>query len=372
MKRLYLDQLKPGHVVAEAVCNSRGIAILQAGTVLTSRYIERLRDLGILSISVKADEKAGGGPLEAAHIHHPLPQAEGRSFALTDINSFIRHYLHRWSDDVLQMRLPAGLDERFPSLFNTIILEIVSQSHIVGELGHLWSFDRYLFEHSLHVAVYAGMLGMAVGYDRVKLQELIAGALLFDIGMTHLPQSLVKKEGLLTDEERKLLKTHTTEGCRRLLGKGVSNVVAQCALQHHERFDGTGYPFALKGVEISQQAQIVSICDVYDALLSPRHHRNAYTESETLEFLFASGHSYFHTDMVKLFLRYVASYPESRAVLLSSGQIGLVTASCLGLPHRPVIRIIRESDGTPVIRPYEINLLHKPELNIVHSLENVK
>lgn len=359
MRRLTSGQWKPGVIVAEAVHNSWGNVILQKGTELTAPYIERLKKLGISEIVAEEE-----GAQAAAHETSGQDGLSGEGSLPIDV------YLKQWMEGVLHYQLSAELDKRFPELFHTIMREILSKPQIVKEVGRLRAYDRYLFEHSLQVALYAGMLGTAVGYDHDRLLELTVGALLFDVGMMQLPQSMIKKEGVLTQHERQLLTTHTIEGFHNLLAmEGVTVISARCALMHHERYDGKGYPFGLKGEEILEQAQIISICDVYDALRSPRHHRNAFTENEALEFLFASGHTFFHTDLVKLFLRYVACYPVSSTVRLNNGQVGLVTSSDAGLPHRPVIRIIKEADGTPVLQPYEVNLLDKPELTIIQSLK---
>ncbi len=388
LKKVTVNELKPGHVVAAAVCNPAGAAILQEGIVLTNRYIERLRQMRITSVMIKPEsagvsaqiEKKGEMPAkrlspsvispEARPHARPHINASARSGMKPDaVNPELRSRLSGLLDYMLQRSLPAEMDKRFPYLFHLIMREIVSEPRIERELEVLWQYDRHLFQHAFQVAWYSGMLGMAAGYDRSRLLELATGAILSDIGMTALPQTLIKKAGVLSEEERQLLHAHPAEGHRRMLELGLPVASAKCALQHHERYDGSGYPHQLKREEISEEAQIVAICDVYDALLSPRMYRHAYTETETLEFLFAAGHSYFHIDLVKLFLRYVASYPESRAVRLSNGQIGLVAGSGSGLLHRPIVRVIREADGTPVMWPYEINLSHKPEITIIHSLK---
>jgi HD-GYP domain-containing protein (c-di-GMP phosphodiesterase class II) len=172
----------------------------------------------------------------------------------------------------------------------------------------------------------------------------------------------------LTGVERKLMENHTREGYQILWGiEGISESSAKCALLHHERYDGSGYPRRIKGFEIPEHVQIVAISDMYDALTSPRYYRNAYTENDATELLFAAGNLYFDADVVKLFFRHISIYPESRMIQLSSGQVGIVSSTQSGMANRPVIKIVREADGTKVGNPYEIDLTVKHDVFILHS-----
>lgn len=108
--------------------------------------------------------------------------------------------------------------------------------------------------------------------------------------MTRMPRSLIRAKRRLSQEERKTLENHAIEGYRIMMAlDGVSTESAKCALLHHERYDGSGYPVRMSGGEIPEMAQMVAMADVFDALTSPRYHRQAYTENEAIEFLFGAG-----------------------------------------------------------------------------------
>ena len=244
--------------------------------------------------------------------------------------------------------------------------EIANIRPITEELGVLWQTDRFLFEHSLRVGLLSGVMGLALKFDLVRLFDLVLGGLLLDIGMTTIPQDLLCKKEPLSAEEKALIRQHTTEGFRILSSiSGVSRTAAKCALPHHERYRGEGYPFGLKADELPVNAQIVGLADVYDALLSPRHHRSAFTPSETVEYLFAAGNYDFDITLVELFLSNVYIFPVSTVVCLSSGQIGIVSEHRRSIYNRPIVKIIREADGTPVTMPYEVNLLYHPNLTVM-------
>jgi HD-GYP domain-containing protein (c-di-GMP phosphodiesterase class II) len=263
----------------------------------------------------------------------------------------------------------ASFEEKFRMYFRSIIYNLVSSSFLMEQLTALHQMDFFLFQHSLKVAVSAAVIGLAQEFDYEQLRELIIGALCFDIGMTRLPEQLVRKTKSLTEAERDQLEYHTIYGYQILSShKDIPKSAALCALQHHERYDGTGYPYRAKQTDIHPYAQIVALCDVFNALISPRHYRNAYTLSEAVEFLYAAGNKYFDVSLIKHFLKHICVYPVESKVLLSNGKIGVVTSADHETVHRPVVKVIREPDGSVVHSPYEIDLKQSVDVVIVNTL----
>ncbi len=131
------------------------------------------------------------------------------------------------------------------------------------------------------------------------------------------------------------------------------------------RYRGSGYPLGMKTDKIPEFAKIVGISDVYNALGSTRHHRNAYGPGEAIEYLFAAGNYEFEWDLIKSFLDHVTIYPVSTVVKLSSGQIAMVTETAGRPIQRTVVQIICESDGAVVKSPYLLDLQQHPNVVIV-------
>jgi HD-GYP domain-containing protein (c-di-GMP phosphodiesterase class II) len=127
----------------------------------------------------------------------------------------------------------------------------------------------------------------------------------------------------------------------------------------------------LKADDTPEFAQIVGLADIYDALTSPRHYRKAFTPGEAVEYLFAAGNYDFDMSLIWVFLRNVFIFPVSSVIRLSSGQIGIVSEADGSLNHRPVVQIIREADGTPVARPYPVDLAVVRNLTIVGAAPEV-
>lgn len=337
-----------------------GSVLLGTGVELNERFIERLRNMGVDAVYVEDEWTSDIIPEEVI-------RDETYRRAVDTIYKTIGSLM---DNPVNKGRaLTPDLGRTFRALFGEIIQDLLGRQDIMYSLASIHVKDGYLFHHSVNVAVLAGIMGMAKGYNRNQIEELGIGALLFDIGMTKVPKELLHKTSPLTAEERAIVEKHTTEGFDMLRSfHDISLLSAHCALQHHERFNGSGYPRGLKGSEIHEYAQIVAIADVYDALTSPRSYRNRYSPSEAIEYLFGSGNTQFDLELIKLFCRHISIYPVATTVMLNTGQIAVVTANNPLAVHRPVVRVLREADGKPVSSPYEIDLQDDLQLMIVKEL----
>jgi putative nucleotidyltransferase with HDIG domain len=145
--------------------------------------------------------------------------------------------------------------------------------------------DEYTEEHTRRVALRAVQVGEELGLSPARLRELATGGLVHDIGKLSVPNSILRKPGALTDDEFAVVKRHAEIGSRMLADLGFSKAVARLVLDHHERLDGSGYPRGLTGPMISFEARILAVCDVYDALISNRVYREAFSHEEAIAIL---------------------------------------------------------------------------------------
>jgi HD-GYP domain-containing protein (c-di-GMP phosphodiesterase class II) len=146
--------------------------------------------------------------------------------------------------------------------------------------------DRSTEEHTRRVASLAVEIGEQLGLSPSRLRSLAMGGLLHDIGKLSIATSILQKPGPLDDFEYALVKMHPDRG-RELLSElgGFDDGVRRLVLDHHERLDGTGYPRGIRGDDLDLATRILSVCDVYDALVSPRVYRPAWTRDQALELL---------------------------------------------------------------------------------------
>jgi HD-GYP domain-containing protein (c-di-GMP phosphodiesterase class II) len=176
--------------------------------------------------------------------------------------------------------------------------------------------DTYTEEHTRRVALRAVQVGEELGLSPARLRSLAVGGLLHDIGKLSIPDAILKKPAALTDREFAVVKEHPERG-RRLLHElgGFGDDVCRLVLDHHERLDGTGYPHGLGENEIALDARILAVCDVYDALLSARVYRAAWSHEQALSLLRDSAGTEFDASCVDALERVLArEHGESLAV----------------------------------------------------------
>ena len=140
--------------------------------------------------------------------------------------------------------------------------------------------DEYTKGHSSRVAEYARMIAKRSGFSDARQDEIYMLGLLHDVGKIGIPNGLLNKPGTLTDDEFAQIRKHSAMGASIL--KNIENdpKFEQCAMYHHERYDGTGYPTGIKGTEIPDEARIIAVADAYDAMSSDRSYRSHLTQDE--------------------------------------------------------------------------------------------
>lgn len=196
--------------------------------------------------------------------------------------------------------------------------------HALISLSRLKTSDEYTYMHS--VAVCALMIAVARQLDMPDewIREAGLAGLLHDIGKMAIAQEILNKPGRLTDAEFSIVKDHPQSGARILRQSLVNNVAAlDVCLHHHEKFDGSGYPFGLAGEQISVLARMAAICDVYDAVTSERPYKQAWGPAQSIQRM-ASWRGHFDERIFQAFVRAVGIYPIGALVRLQSERIGLV------------------------------------------------
>jgi len=181
----------------------------------------------------------------------------------------------------------------------------------IGSLAHaLDARDAYTAGHSRRVSDYACATGAAMNLTAAALEELRIGALLHDIGKIGIADSALQKPGKLTPEEWTLIQQHPTIGRKILEGVGGFHVYLPTVELHHENWDGSGYPFGLRGEAVPLPARIVHVADAYDAMTSSRPYRRAMTREEALRIINQNAGTQFDPAIVPVFTRLMAADPE--------------------------------------------------------------
>jgi len=354
MRMIRVERLEVDMELARTVWSADGRILLREHVKLTDRYIDALKRFGISFVYIEDAQTAGIELIES------IPPEVSQE-VLGRINRVFRQV----ADQQLGMRyLQSGQVVReFTSLFKLLFETLMKNDSFILNLSSIYSSDAYLYTHSMNVGLYACILGIAHGYTDAKLISFGVGAMLHDIGKLAIDPAILNKPGRLTEEERRIVEQHCELGYQTLVRQPeLSTVSAHCALQHHEKYDGTGYPRKLRGEDIHEFGRILAVPDVYDALTSNRVYRQALLPHDGVEYLYAQSGTHFDPQFVDLFMNHVNIYPNGMPVVLSNGSSGVVARMNANQLRRPVVLILEEA-GQPV-KPYEVDLLRQLNLTI--------
>lgn len=192
-------------------------------------------------------------------------------------------------------------------------------------LTKLKTKDDYTYTHCLSSSIFGIMMGKQMGLQKEQLQELALGCMFFDVGKIKYPKELLIKESPLDDEEVILIKKHVMDSAEILSDTpGIPRSVIDIALNHHERFNGTGYPAGKKGSEIPLFARIAGIVDTYDAITSQRIYRKQSSHEKAIKELYNLRDVDFQADLVEMFIQCLGIYPTGSLVELNTGEVGIV------------------------------------------------
>ena len=321
---LPVSHLTPGMRLSRPVYGHKGQMLLNKGVELTSSYIKGLKEHRVLAVAVECIQDLNC--MEALDVLEESIRVE----AMASIQTWVE--TNRKQEEF----------SKVCESVSAIVDEVLSGKIPIGGLAEISAADFYTFAHSIDVCAFAVYLGIHYGYKREALLVLGIGSILHDLGKTRVSPEILNKPGELTEEEFGEIKNHPRWGYEMLIEGSPGQVCEgslEIVLNHHERYDGSGYPRGLKGEEISDMASICALSDVYNAMATERVYRKAYPSNEAYEMILTYGDLYVRYNLVRLFSKCVYPYPIETMVLLSSGQMGCVASNNRNLPLRPVIAV---------------------------------
>jgi HD-GYP domain-containing protein (c-di-GMP phosphodiesterase class II) len=199
--------------------------------------------------------------------------------------------------------------------------------------------DEYLYTHSINVSFLSMLIGKWLKYDYKSIKTLVTSAYLHDIGMVKIPAEIINKPASLSDEEYDEIKMHCQYGFK--IAEGIQDMnddILKGILMHHEREDGSGYPFGLKSNQIHENAKIIAVADVYDAMTSKRVYRSKICPFDVIECIQRDYFRKLDQRIANIFLGNIASYYIGEFVKLSSGDIGEIIYINQNNISKPIVR----------------------------------
>lgn len=239
---------------------------------------------------------------------------------------------------------------RTRQVVHKIIDTLVEEEFSLLALTALNAFDTQTFLHSVNVCILATALGQRLGLNKRELSELGVAAFFHDLGKMNMPKPVLNKPGTFSPAEWEIMKTHPLEGVRTLVRSdqlsALTMKVALVGLEHHMRFDLTGYPRMGDQWDIGILSRIVSIADCYDAMSSHRtYETDRLIPHRVMTHMLGRSGKNFDPVLMRLFVGLMGLYPVGSVVELTSGEQAVVVATDPNDPVRPVVRLARTSEG---------------------------
>ena len=237
---------------------------------------------------------------------------------------------NRAKDAVIEMFSDARMGkaiqvEKANELVNEISNSVLRQPHALISLARLKTADEYTFLHSVAVCALMIALARQLNLDEESVRNAGMAGLLHDIGKIGIPLKVLNKPGKLTDEEFAIVKSHPEVGAKILIENyDVPAMALDVCLHHHEKVDGTGYPYGLKGNTISLFAKMGAVCDVYDAITSNRPYKKGWSPADSIRKMAEWSKGHFDEAVFQAFVKTVGIYPTGSLVRLESGRLAVV------------------------------------------------
>ncbi|NLL19104.1 MAG: HD-GYP domain-containing protein [Clostridia bacterium] len=328
MKTVNVFECRPGYILAEDLYLNNCLVLPQE-TVLTEVLIKKLANAGVPSLKVYLPSAAA----------QETPSSTTRT--LPDFQQEYEDNANVLKDVLSDLAAGRKLEiNRVSGVFDAVYTQIQHNYTLMDCINSMRSADVYTYTHSLNVALYAGLIGKWLRLSEQELQDIIQVGVLHDMGKAKTPQEILNKKGKLTPEEFEVMKKHSTLGFWIVKEvPGLKQDICNAVLTHHERIDGHGYPFGLKGKDIPFYAKIVAVADVYDALTSERVYKKRITPFDTFIEFQELGYDHFDPQILFVFLQNIANYYTGAKVRMNTGEVGEITSILPYNISKPIVRI---------------------------------
>lgn len=356
MQAITLDEIQPGMYLSQPLLTADGKVLLNEGIEVQERYIQYLRNQGITTAFISkpkaARSRTTANPYAANHMHEAIVSA--------------RETIHHF-------RVGHGVRlDRVKDIVNDLISELDQDPQNVMRFLDIRRKEEYMFSHAVNTCILSIMTGLALGYDTNQLEELGLAALFHDIGKVRFARHLAMQyPDYLSRSDREEYRRHPLYSLEILReDPSLPDAISLACFQHHERWNGSGYPLGLKGTAISEAAQIISIADVYDRLIAGMPHRKPTPVYYAAAILNKAAGEYFNSSLVAKFTQSVAIYPMGKMVRLNDYQRGIILGTNFKNKTSPIVRITSSPDSSQINQLIELDLVKNPELFIVDFEES--
>jgi len=352
MRIISVDSITGNELLAKDIINSSDLVLMTAGTVVKRGYIKHLRDLKIENIYVEDDIGKGVNLTNSMELQIQEQCQEA-----------VRDILVKYSyDNDVEL-------EEIKLVAEEIINDIMQEPEVIYNLSSIREKSESTYSHSINVCALSVILAFKLKISKSKIRDIAVGCLLHDIGFTYITMDYHNLAiETCSPKELKEIKKHIIYGYSAVEKmEWLSPISKDIIISHHERIDGSGYPFRLKDDRIKIGSKIAAICDEFDSRAYGNMTKKMKVH-DAIDYIVSNAGVLFDLFVVKTFIDSVAAYPTGTLVVTNQQESGIVLRQNAQCPTRPVIRIIKDKNGKKPLEWIEKDLTKELTLFITDTI----
>ena len=344
MKEVFVDDLKGTEILAVPVITESNVVLIQSDTILKQEYIDKLKEHNQLLVYVKDDiaNTTADGTRHIFNIDETINRTQEIVGKVLD-----RHIYKRNSDLSI---IGEAAEE--------IIDSVISDPDVINSMTEIRNISTDLYTHCINVCSLSTVMALKLKMTKKQVKNIAMGAILHDIGLKYIQAPYIDvSEDELSPKDELEYKKHTIYGYSSIQDENwISDISKEIILLHHENIDGTGFPFQHNGSKIKMEIRIVSVCDEFDSLISGIGNKKLKMY-QAIEYMKVHAEREYDGAIVKKLLESVAVYPVGMQVLTNENEVGEVIRQNKDVADRPVMKMVRHSDGSTYTEYVEKDLL---------------
>ena len=333
--------IKPGMILEQTIADRADRVLIARGTVLDEYHIDSMKKMGVTGVYIRTgvieEKHEGNEPVITAQVQQQIDKVKIEDRARVHLSESVKKRVAEGVQYLYRDTESTGFVDMTRSITDDLMKAIEDNEAIAVDISALKVSDEYTFKHSVDVATMSMIVSRQYGLPDEQIYEIGISGLLHDIGKSKIPNEILNKAGKLTDEEFALIKQHSLLGYQILKDKPeLSNAIKLGVLQHHEKINGSGYPMGATEDKIHIFAKIIAVADIYDALVTERPYKKAFTPRDAVEMIMAMTGE-LDLKVMQSFLESVILYPVGTNVDLSNGEKAKVVANNPKYVLRPTV-----------------------------------
>ncbi len=330
--------LDEGMVIDQAIIDRTGRILIARKTVLDSFLIDALRKMGVPGVYIREGEEDPDEEIEVApETLETIAKLKVADRAKVTLSDSVKQRVSQGIQFLYSDTNSPNFTDTASNITHSLMHAISENDAVAMNIDALKVSDEYTFKHSVDVATMAMIIARKSGMSEVEIYQIGVAGLLHDVGKSQIPNEILNKAGKLTEEEFTIMKNHTLFGYKILKEKsGIPSEIMAGVLQHHEKINGRGYPLKLTGKQISSYAKVLSVADIYDALVTERPYKKGFSAHDALEMIMAMTEE-LDVDYMRSYIDTVILYPVDSLVTLSNGERAKVVKNTPQYPMRPKV-----------------------------------